>query len=337
MFTPKLAEFYNAHHKEKNLEIVFISSDRDESSFDHYFGPTFVLLDKDGNTISTKARESVMADPAGVDFPWRPKSIWELLRGELQTSNGQRVDAETHLKSKAAFGVYFSAHWCGPCRQFTPVLTETYKTLKSQDKAFEVVFVSADNDQHEFDEYFGSMPWSAIPYTDKKRIDALNQHFEVEGIPHFVLLDGPTGGVISKNGRGRVETDRTGNEFPWHPKALNTVDVGASEINDFACLMYINSDLTEAQIKTLEKVATEYANKWKGAEPKMLFMYGKDSPMTTRVKSFTNVPNNTLFVLNIPDGNKTVQEAGKEFTEENIKHFIEAFLSGSLKPKGIKD
>jgi len=299
--------------------------------------PTFVLLDKAGNTITTKARENVMVDPTGAEFPWHPKSFWDLIKGDLQTSAGKRVEADTHLKANTAFGVYFSAHWCGPCRQFTPVLIETYKTLKAAGKNFEVVFVSGDHSQAEYDEYFGSMPWTAVPFDDKKRIEALNQHFEVEGIPHFVLLEGATGKVITKNARGRVEADRTGAEFPWHPKPLNTVDAGAPELNDATCFIYLNSGLTDTQHQLLEKVAAEYTAKWKELpDPRLLFMYGKDTPMTARVKSFTNVPDNTVFILSIPDGTKTVKE-GTDFTEDSLKTFIDAYLAGSLKSKGIKE
>ena len=48
-------------------------------------------------------------------------------------------------------GIYFSAHWCPPCRGFTPVLKDVYNELKDQKKNFEVVFVSSDRDQTAFD------------------------------------------------------------------------------------------------------------------------------------------------------------------------------------------
>lgn len=43
------------------------------------------------------------------------------------------VNAAEHLKDKVVV-LYFSAHWCPPCRQFTPVLkvnacTQSYVTV----------------------------------------------------------------------------------------------------------------------------------------------------------------------------------------------------------------
>merc|ERR1712199_73167 len=68
--------------------------------------------------------------------------------------------------SKPYVGLYFSAHWCPPCRQFTPMLVDAYKKhLKA--KNLEVIFVSADKSPQEFAEYYGTMPWLAIPQGDK--------------------------------------------------------------------------------------------------------------------------------------------------------------------------
>jgi len=276
-----------------------------------------------------------MSDPSGTGFPWTPKTLWDILKGDLKLKTGT-VDTVSHLQKTTTFGVYFSAHWCGPCRQFTPVLTTAYNKLKAEGKNFEVVFVSGDNSDTEFEGYFGSMPWAAIPYKDK-RIEELNAHFEVEGIPHFVLLDGPSGKVLTKNARARVAADPQGLEFPWHPKPLNTLDEGAAELNDNACLILLSSTLSDAELKVLEKVAAEYVAKWKDlpAAP-LLFLYGKDGAMPSRVKQFTNVPDNTLFVLAIPDGKKTVLE-GHDFSEQAIRNFVDAYLGGSLTSKGIKE
>ena len=35
-------------------------------------------------------------------------------------------------------GLYFSGHWCPPCRAFTPQLISTYNTLRNKGHDFEV-------------------------------------------------------------------------------------------------------------------------------------------------------------------------------------------------------
>ena len=62
--------------------------------------------------------------------------------------------------------LYFSAHWCLPCRYFTPVLTEIYKNLLEKGD-FEIVFISADRDEKSFEEYHHTMPWLALPFSDE--------------------------------------------------------------------------------------------------------------------------------------------------------------------------
>jgi nucleoredoxin len=68
------------------------------------------------------------------------------------------------LKSAQLIGLYLSAHWCPPCKQFTPVLAEFYKQVNASGKVFEVVFVSFDNDDQSFKNYLSTMPWIAITH-----------------------------------------------------------------------------------------------------------------------------------------------------------------------------
>ena len=63
-------------------------------------------------------------------------------------------------------GIYFSAHWCPPCRGFTPKLVEWYNEQAS-DK-LEIVFVSSDRDQSSFDGYYGEMPWACVPFDERE-------------------------------------------------------------------------------------------------------------------------------------------------------------------------
>ena len=48
---------------------------------------------------------------------------------------------------------YFSAHWCPPCRTFTPELKEFYNAVSKSGKQLEIVFCSFDKSDDEAIEY----------------------------------------------------------------------------------------------------------------------------------------------------------------------------------------
>ncbi len=77
----------------------------------------------------------------------------------------------SELSSADVIGLYFSAHWCGPCRAFSPFLSKIYTELKTAGKAFEVVFVSADRDEKSMKSYFADMPWLSLQWDDKKNLE----------------------------------------------------------------------------------------------------------------------------------------------------------------------
>ncbi|CAF1007665.1 unnamed protein product [Didymodactylos carnosus] len=82
------------------------------------------------------------------------------------------------------------------------MLAETYKTLSDDIKSkFDIVFVSSDQDQASFDEYFHQeMPWKAIPYEDRDRKNKLSKQYKIRGIPSLIVLK-PDGSVLTENGR----------------------------------------------------------------------------------------------------------------------------------------
>jgi nucleoredoxin len=103
------------------------------------------------------------------------------------------------LADKQVVGLYFSAHWCPPCRGFTPKLAEVYTAIKGTGKSLEIVFVSSDRDDVAFDSYHKEMPWLALPFAERALKQTLSKRFKVSGIPSLVLVDGATGQVLSKD------------------------------------------------------------------------------------------------------------------------------------------
>jgi nucleoredoxin len=131
-------------------------------------------------------------------------SVGDLLKGDLvQYRNGSLVHVDdTALANKKLIAFYFSAHWCGPCRKFTPQLIDYYKRVAAEHPEFEIVFYSHDRSAPDFENYMRetNMPWLAIDYAKLKGKQALTKDAG-PGIPSLVLLDS-AGNLISSSYSG---------------------------------------------------------------------------------------------------------------------------------------
>ncbi|XP_030847161.1 nucleoredoxin [Strongylocentrotus purpuratus] len=143
-------------------------------------------------------------------------SLVELFGETLHGAGGAEVATSTLAGSGRYVGLYFSAHWCPPCRSFTPKLAEFYKAFaKKNESKLEIVFVSSDRDQGEFDGYFKDMTWLSLPFSDRDRKEKLGEMFSVKGIPTFIILDSETGAIVCSEARDEVMDDPEGEDFPW--------------------------------------------------------------------------------------------------------------------------
>eukprot|EP00413_Alexandrium_margalefii_P031042 CAMPEP_0204559914 /NCGR_PEP_ID=MMETSP0661-20131031/32303_1 /ASSEMBLY_ACC=CAM_ASM_000606 /TAXON_ID=109239 /ORGANISM="Alexandrium margalefi, Strain AMGDE01CS-322" /LENGTH=154 /DNA_ID=CAMNT_0051567187 /DNA_START=69 /DNA_END=533 /DNA_ORIENTATION=+ len=125
----------------------------------------------------------------------------DLLGGELLGKSGT-VKTEEALAGKKFVMLYFSAHWCPPCRGFTPQLAAKYQASAAENQ-IEVVFVSSDQDEGGFTNYYNDMPWLALPFADRDRKAKLGEKYGVRGIPTLVVLDG-AGELVTTEGRAQV-------------------------------------------------------------------------------------------------------------------------------------
>ena len=375
-FTPELVTFYNnLKSKRSDFELVFVSSDQNDSQFNEYYGempwaalpfadrdrknilsakfgvrgiPTLVVLGTTGELITTKAREKVSEDPTGAEFPWVPQTLQEELGTSFIGKNGPVTNSSFAGKF---IGIYFSAHWCPPCRGFTPKLVEYYNTRKTQGKDdFEIIFASSDHDQASFDEYYGEMPWLALPHGDS-RINKLSSRFEVEGIPSFVIID-PEGNVVNTNARGCIMADPMGQNFPYYPEpaedlseSLESFGADINSVPSLVVFMENADDSDQADAKTALCLFGETMAKAKAGTPEgpeMIFFYAfKPSPMASRIRELCHLPSvqqsesPVMVIINIQDGKTFYQSDVNDVNANTIGAFIDAFKAGTLQRKTL--
>lgn len=363
-FTPKLAEVYKTISAEKSFEIVFVSSDKDEKQFASYFEempwlalpfaerdvkkklskkfkvngiPSLILLDgATGAVLNKDGRSVISKDPEGVNFPWAPKSLDELLGDVVLNGDGDQLSRQETLKGKHV-ALYFSAHWCPPCKRFTPELAKTYAAIKAARNDFELVFVSGDRDEKSFQEYFGEMPWLALPF-DEERNEALSSHFEVEGIPTLVVLS-PEGKVLTTKGRAAVSADPEGKEFPWLPKPISSIEDAAGDLNETPALIVFaekSSDEDKAIMTAALRVPAEAAFAAAGGEPEMVFATAySPGNISQQVRSLCKLDESeqavAMVMLDIADdGAFYVWESPKGDTMDTVKAITAASIDKFL-------
>ena len=93
---------------------------------------------------------------------------------------------------------YFSMHNCPPCREFTPLLAELYRDINETEKVMEVIFFSGDPEEKVYNEYYGEMPWKAMPFKDA-RLKPIAKHFKVKGLPRLIVLNAKTMEILNDN------------------------------------------------------------------------------------------------------------------------------------------
>merc|ERR1712023_520040 len=179
----------------------------------------------------------------------------EALLGAELVSGDQEVSTAEALAGKKYVGIYFSAHWCPPCRGFTPKLAEWYKAgLKDK---MEIIFVSSDRDEASFNSYFAEMPWQCLPFANRDAKALLSKACNCEGIPHLAVFNAD-GSMVTEDGRGAVTRDPKAESFPegWMPQPFSDVEDGVDALNSEKCLVYLGS--TPESASPLREVANEY-------------------------------------------------------------------------------
>ena len=167
--------------------------------------PPLILCDEESH-LGRPSLAMLLGAAAGTRLLMPPE-----MGSSASPASSAEVEPDALLQGVDVLGFYFSASWCPACRQTTPLIASAYKALRSRGCAFQVVFISQDGSEAEFDQYRSAMPWPALPFGGNLPA-ILAQAFHVAAIPCLVLMDAD-GNLLSTDGI-RLLRKHT-RAFPW--------------------------------------------------------------------------------------------------------------------------
>jgi nucleoredoxin len=135
-----------------------------------------------------------LANDATAASPQPLHTMWEALKPDLLKLEGTTWRKYTDVSDALPpdyLVLYFSAYWCGFCRQFTPQLLEFYNAHSAQLPRVEVVLVSADRTEQDLSLYAQAyrLSFPVLALQEALRPDHPLRAYAGDGIPCLVVLD----------------------------------------------------------------------------------------------------------------------------------------------------
>ncbi|XP_053987533.1 nucleoredoxin-like isoform X1 [Hylaeus volcanicus] len=308
--------------------------------------PTLILLDgSNGSVVTRGGVERTIGDPTGAEFPWKPPHPKASLEDGPLLPCGARDSNEPMLHEELRHcykGVYFSAHWCPPCKAFTPQLVDTYQRIRERGHDFEVIFVSSDRSEESYNVYIESMPWLRIPFSQEERRRKLARALDVQAIPTLVILD-PRDNIITLDGRAELIEDPEGLNFPWTSCLVNILtEKYATSLHDApAIILFVEGEDSEIQFaesvllpaaQTYRKDRPDYDPNYDDPDDILQFYVALDCETSDILREFVGLDDAVplLTAIDIPRGVYVVMEDGAEITVDSVQQFVEGFRNDKL-------
>jgi len=163
-----------------------------------------------GDRIYDGSITKLAGTPSRKNFPWYP--VIEALRGAKVKSKQNSIildvmDVISRCREEGQMiALLFSGKWCYWCRDFRPKLEKVYKRFEHTKAAFEVIFISRDRTEDEFEDFYAQMPWLALTWESRQLGGELMGKLGIEGIPGLVFLS-PEGNILEQNGDAAIRED----------------------------------------------------------------------------------------------------------------------------------
>ena len=191
----------------------------------------------------------------------------EQIGESLMTANGDTVSTQSVIDKNKLILLYFNTLVNEGALDYQKQLTEFYKDCKAKSKSLEIIFVSGDQSQENFDNHFKTMEWYAIPFKSEN-IRKVAQSVGVDILPSISILNS-NGDLVAKTGNIKNGSDIV--DAWMNPSLQNKLG------GDF-----VNNKKETASFDELEKknlICQYFAAGWcpasKGFTPRVIDWYNK--------------------------------------------------------------
>lgn len=367
-FLPKLHFFRELNSTVKtDYEIIFCSLDKSEEDYNQHIEempwwclpyatstlpmliaklqanrmPHLVVIDTEGNIITKEGANALKQDPTGKHFPWRPKRIVDILpssyrSGELSTDDEIVLQSTKDLDEKYIL-LYFASKLDALSQEFTPWLMKAYNILKNKRQDFELIFVSGDASEANYDMFLKDTPFCAIPFEETEAREGLEMRLDIASYPTLVMLgprpiddddnfgDRP---IINSEVRTVIENGDYITDFPFYPKPWGDLCKTTDDINSHKCLVVFHEGGDEEEQMEVEYAVRDAAEEFRSGDElvKFYWAFDPDAPLSANIRKACNLgpigelP--SMVLLDIPnDGTYYVSDFG-DITEDTIIDFL---------------
>eukprot|EP00930_Biecheleria_cincta_P032156 TRINITY_DN22311_c0_g1_i1.p1 TRINITY_DN22311_c0_g1~~TRINITY_DN22311_c0_g1_i1.p1 ORF type:complete len:1625 (-),score=259.86 TRINITY_DN22311_c0_g1_i1:173-5047(-) len=219
-FTEQLKELYVSELKELGLEVVFVSSDKDQEAFMDYYAampwvalpyarrdlqqklserfevrgiPSTKILGRDCSLLVDNGRNFITNWTPGQEVPWR--CHWDDKFGKNLRNGNSLKSTFSQVSGKDKVVLLFSDA-SQASHDLVHKLTDAYDKLC--EKKVLVVYVSHTKDHDEFEHLFLEMRWVAVPFAEYAIRMNLKQSNQVKSLPAGIVL-GKDGNELTRD------------------------------------------------------------------------------------------------------------------------------------------
>jgi hypothetical protein len=234
------------------------------------------------SNLKTKAPQLDFLRSPGRDF---------LVRGSGAQAMNEDIDYVA--EDNDIIALYFGATWCRMCavsfvqsertasvemtlislQQFIELLKEYYENIRQMGRGFELILISSDYTQQQFDLHTSLLPGLNLPFSERQLKSDLLTMFDIKLLPTLVMINAKDGTFLTRKGVHAVVALKVANfdAWPYDEEKMNNINevVKHSMDDNRGSFVFISSrsnyDNAASQISSLQKKKPRKRNKKKSS------------------------------------------------------------------------